>query len=240
VSSSASHPDADTGLENADHRWYDPAVGRWISEDPIGFRGRDANVSRYVGNGATNRTDPTGMAFVSRDPFTPVPPKRGFWAGVAGIAGGVIAGGVVGGVANGVLGGLGGGGQGGAPVGGGGPGGGGQGGGGGGAIGGGGQGGMVGGAGPVPKGAVPITDPVGIIKENWAEIILLGSAINGLGGGGGDPIDPGDLQKAADMAKELKDLEATIERGIEIHGTDLGIRADFDREGKARRRGSLS
>ena len=55
------HPDANTGLDYADHRWYDPAVGRWISEDPLGFRGGDTNVSRYVGNDATGGVDPTGL-----------------------------------------------------------------------------------------------------------------------------------------------------------------------------------
>ena len=43
------------------HRWYDPAVGRWISEDPIGFAGGDANRTRYVANHPTIGTDPTGL-----------------------------------------------------------------------------------------------------------------------------------------------------------------------------------
>src|SRR5207253_2633309 len=40
---------------------YDPTIGRWISEDPIGFTGADANLYRYVGNSPTNRTDPSGL-----------------------------------------------------------------------------------------------------------------------------------------------------------------------------------
>ncbi len=43
------------------NRWYDPNVGRWISKDPIGFEAGDANLYRYVGNGATFRTDPSGL-----------------------------------------------------------------------------------------------------------------------------------------------------------------------------------
>ena len=41
-------------------RWYDPSVGRWLSEDPISFAGGDANLYRYCGNGPTNGTDPSG------------------------------------------------------------------------------------------------------------------------------------------------------------------------------------
>jgi RHS repeat-associated protein len=54
--------DPATGLQNNLNRWYDAQVGRWVSEDPIGFAARDANVYRYVGNCPTNATDPTGCA----------------------------------------------------------------------------------------------------------------------------------------------------------------------------------
>ena len=30
-----------TGLQYNRNRWYDPALGRWMSEDPIGFAGGD-------------------------------------------------------------------------------------------------------------------------------------------------------------------------------------------------------
>jgi RHS repeat-associated protein len=53
--------DADTGLQNNLHRWYDPRIGRWLSEDPIGFAAGDANLYRYVGNEPTMRTDPAGV-----------------------------------------------------------------------------------------------------------------------------------------------------------------------------------
>ncbi len=53
--------DKETGLQNNLHRWYDPAVGRWTSEDPIGFEGGDANLVRYVGNKPTSFTDPAGL-----------------------------------------------------------------------------------------------------------------------------------------------------------------------------------
>jgi len=40
---------------------YDPTVGRWMSEDPIGFDGKDANLYRYVNNEPTRLADPTGL-----------------------------------------------------------------------------------------------------------------------------------------------------------------------------------
>ena len=50
-----------TGLQYNTNRWYDPATGKWISQDPIGFGGGDANLYRYVGNEPTNATDPSGL-----------------------------------------------------------------------------------------------------------------------------------------------------------------------------------
>jgi RHS repeat-associated protein len=42
-------------------RYYDDAVGRFISEDPIGFSAGDNNLNRYVGNSPTNWEDPSGL-----------------------------------------------------------------------------------------------------------------------------------------------------------------------------------
>ena len=53
--------DTHTGLQYNRARWYDPNTGRWLSQDPIGFGGGDANLYRFVGNGATNATDPSGL-----------------------------------------------------------------------------------------------------------------------------------------------------------------------------------
>ena len=52
--------DAETGLYYYRARYYDPAIGRFISADPIGFAGGDANLYRYVGNSPVNWTDPSG------------------------------------------------------------------------------------------------------------------------------------------------------------------------------------
>ncbi|MCG8649917.1 MAG: RHS repeat-associated core domain-containing protein, partial [Pirellulales bacterium] len=53
--------DGATELQNNHHRWYDSQSGRWISQDPIGFAAGDANLYRYVGNGPTTKTDPSGL-----------------------------------------------------------------------------------------------------------------------------------------------------------------------------------
>lgn len=42
-------------------RYYDAAIGRFMSEDPIGFAGGDSNLYRYVGNIPIDSTDPDGL-----------------------------------------------------------------------------------------------------------------------------------------------------------------------------------
>ncbi|MBC6419037.1 MAG: RHS repeat-associated core domain-containing protein [Prochloron sp. SP5CPC1] len=49
----------ETGLLYYRARYHDE--GRFISEDPIGFGGGDGNLYRYVGNGQTIFTDPSGL-----------------------------------------------------------------------------------------------------------------------------------------------------------------------------------
>ena len=56
--------DPDTGLQNNLNRWYDPSVGRWLSEDPIGYDAEDFNLYRYAANNPTNATDPRGLKLV--------------------------------------------------------------------------------------------------------------------------------------------------------------------------------
>jgi RHS repeat-associated protein len=53
--------DADTNLQYNRARWYDPALGRWLSQDPISFAAGDANVYRYVGNHSSLLADPEGL-----------------------------------------------------------------------------------------------------------------------------------------------------------------------------------
>ncbi|MBX7166843.1 MAG: RHS repeat-associated core domain-containing protein [Pirellulales bacterium] len=66
--------DSATGQQYNRARWYSPHAGRWMSEDPIGFAARDANLSRYVGNQPTNYSDPTGK----------------FWPIIGGVIAGII------------------------------------------------------------------------------------------------------------------------------------------------------
>ena len=51
-----------TGLSDNRARWYEPATGRFVNEDPSGFKGGDANLFRYVGNDPLGRIDPSGLA----------------------------------------------------------------------------------------------------------------------------------------------------------------------------------
>ena len=48
------------GLQYSRARWYDPNLGRFISEDPIGLNG-GINQYAYVGNNPTNLADPLGL-----------------------------------------------------------------------------------------------------------------------------------------------------------------------------------
>ena len=49
-------------------RYYDPSIGRFLSEDPLGFSSGDFNWYRYVSNNPINYFDPYGF--------------EGFWSGV--------------------------------------------------------------------------------------------------------------------------------------------------------------
>ena len=48
-------------------RYYDPAAGRFISEDPLGFDGGDVNLYVYAGNNPVNRVDPSGLYWFRQD-----------------------------------------------------------------------------------------------------------------------------------------------------------------------------
>ncbi|MGE3778910.1 MAG: RHS repeat-associated core domain-containing protein, partial [Pirellulaceae bacterium] len=53
--------DAATGLLYLRARYYDPAIGRFTQEDPLGMAGGDVNLYRYAGNRPIEYADPLGM-----------------------------------------------------------------------------------------------------------------------------------------------------------------------------------
>jgi RHS repeat-associated protein len=53
--------DRGTGLYHTDGREDQAPTGTWNQEDPIYFTAGDPNLHRYVGNDATNATDPSGL-----------------------------------------------------------------------------------------------------------------------------------------------------------------------------------
>jgi RHS repeat-associated protein len=54
--------DEESGLGYYRARYYDPGIGRFVSEDPIRIEGGDGNFYRYVGNGLTLFSDNTGKS----------------------------------------------------------------------------------------------------------------------------------------------------------------------------------
>ena len=52
--------DAESGLNYFYHRYYNPAIGRFASEDPIGFLG-GINYYKFVRNNPVQLLDPTGL-----------------------------------------------------------------------------------------------------------------------------------------------------------------------------------
>ena len=65
--------DSATGLQYNRARYYDPTIGRWTSQDPLGFDAGDANLYRYVRNRPTVERDSTGLI---PSPPRPEPPLR--------------------------------------------------------------------------------------------------------------------------------------------------------------------
>ncbi len=53
--------DPETGLYYDRARYYDAALGTFVSRDPLGYKGRDLNLYRYVHNCPTTAIDPTGL-----------------------------------------------------------------------------------------------------------------------------------------------------------------------------------
>jgi len=90
--------DSETGLYYYRARYYDPEIGRFLSEDPLGFGGGDANLYAYVGNNPIDRTDPLGLRsltfgekalispYFSDSVLSEVDVDDGFWPNLTGRA----------------------------------------------------------------------------------------------------------------------------------------------------------
>jgi hypothetical protein len=79
-------------MQSSWERWYDARVGKWISEDPIGFAAGDANLSRYVGNQSTVAIDPTGLLIKGIDLLAKIALARAqVSAATTGLRGGAAA-----------------------------------------------------------------------------------------------------------------------------------------------------
>jgi RHS repeat-associated protein len=74
-----------TGLYYNRARYYSPSFQRFVTQDPLGFDGGDANMYAYVWNNPINLIDPWGLTGVPiavppnipGGPFTPDPPGSG-------------------------------------------------------------------------------------------------------------------------------------------------------------------
>ena len=71
-----------TGLSDNRARWYEPATGRFVNEDPSGFKGGDANLFRYVGNDPLDRIDPSGLMAKWAQPASRASVPATGWAGL--------------------------------------------------------------------------------------------------------------------------------------------------------------
>ena len=79
----AGRPQEDrTGLSDNRARWYEPGTGRFLNEDPSGFKGGDANLFRYVGNDPLDRIDPSGLMAKWAQPASRASGPAVGWAGV--------------------------------------------------------------------------------------------------------------------------------------------------------------
>lgn len=62
---------ASCGLQNHIDRWYELTIGRWLSEDPIGFVAGDENLYSNVGSSPINAVDPMGLWSITRKSQSP-------------------------------------------------------------------------------------------------------------------------------------------------------------------------
>ncbi|OWK39388.1 RHS repeat-associated core domain-containing protein [Fimbriiglobus ruber] len=59
--------DPETSLYFLRDRYYDPTTARFLTTDPVGYAGEDANLYRYTGSDPINHTGPIGHTLVATD-----------------------------------------------------------------------------------------------------------------------------------------------------------------------------
>ncbi len=74
-----------TGLYYCQNRYYDPANGRWLTRDPIGYAG-GVNLYGYCGGGPVGAVDPEGLFELFGFDFTLEGVGHGVATGLAGLA----------------------------------------------------------------------------------------------------------------------------------------------------------
>jgi len=57
--------DSAVGIYYDHARYYDAAIGRFVSQDPMGFTAGDTDLYRYVKNSTTTAVDPSGDEFIT-------------------------------------------------------------------------------------------------------------------------------------------------------------------------------
>ena len=68
--------DSETGLYNNRERYVSPTIGRFLSEDPIGFDGDGADFYVYVQNSPIGWVDSFGLQHILGGPYHPPGPSR--------------------------------------------------------------------------------------------------------------------------------------------------------------------
>jgi RHS repeat-associated protein len=76
------------GVYDYRNRFYAPALGRFLQNDPLRFGAGDVNLYRYAGNRATTATDPSGLYTTDDSGLFPYPADPGSEEGDGGCDGG--------------------------------------------------------------------------------------------------------------------------------------------------------
>src|SRR5439155_19284268 len=77
------YTDGETGLILCTFRFYDPATGRFLNRDPIGYGG-GINLYTYCGNGPLSDVDPTGEYATPIHLTDPDPWYKDYWCKYSG------------------------------------------------------------------------------------------------------------------------------------------------------------